>query len=159
MLDGVAEEVYVIHRRNQFRAHEHSVEKMMNSKTKVLTPYTIDRVEARDHLIETVHVKNDAGDVQALNVDEVVVLFGFLSVLGPIETWDLTLEDKSLVVNHVQRTNIPGIYAIGDACNYDGKIKMITTGFGEATIAVNQVYQVLHPDKKNAAVYSSLLRR
>lgn len=159
MLNGVAKEVYVIHRRNQFRAHEHSVQQMMASNAKVFTPYTVDRVQAEGDRIKTVFIKNDTGKEQAIDVDEVVVLFGSLSALGPIEKWKLELENKSLVVNHKLETNISGIFAIGDSCHYDGKIKMITTGFGEATIAVNQAYQMLHPEQKNAAVYSSLLKR
>ena len=34
-------------------------------------------------------------------------------------------------------TNIPGIYAAGDICTYEGKVKLIACGFGEAPTAVN----------------------
>ena len=159
MLNGVAKKVNVIHRRNQFRAHEYSVEKLRESDATIYTPYTIDYVESEDDLIHTVVIKDNEGIQQEIEVDEVIVLFGFLSALGPIEDWGLELDKRNIVVSSVQQTNIPNVYAIGDACTYEGKIKMITAGFGEATMAVNQVYKVVHPDHKNAPVFSSQLRR
>ena len=38
-LDGVAESVTLIHRRDTFRAHEHSVELLYQSSVNVMTPY------------------------------------------------------------------------------------------------------------------------
>lgn len=157
MLNGVAKEVYIVHRRDDFRAHEHSVEQMMNSDVKVLTPYAAEKLEGTDGLVEKVYIKSKE-DEQVLEVDEIIVLFGFLSSLGPIETWDLTLESKALLVNSFSQTNIEGVYAAGDACTYEGKVKMITCGFGEATIAVNSAYGYVNPDKKNAPVFSSALK-
>lgn len=159
MLQGVAKEVNVIHRRNEFRAHEHGVEQMMTSGAKIWTPYNIESVETEESRVKQIVIKNDQNELQTLEVDDVIVLFGFLSALGPIETWDLSLDNKSLVVDRVQETNIKGIYAAGDACTYEGKVKMITCGFGEATVAVNQAYGVVNPNKKNAPVFSSALKK
>ena len=39
MLEPIAKEVSIIHRRDKFRAHEHSVENLRNSKVNVLTPF------------------------------------------------------------------------------------------------------------------------
>lgn len=110
-------------------------------------------------MIHTVYIKDNDDKIEQIDVDEVVVLFGFLSDLGPIEKWGLTIDGKDIFVNSVLATSIPNVYAIGDACSYEGKLKMITTGFGEATIAVNQVYKTLHPEQKNAPIFSSQLKR
>lgn len=157
MLDGVAEEVHVIHRRDQFRAKPFSVQKMLESSAIIHTPYVIDGVESNGNVIQKINIKNK-DEVKTIEVDDVIVLFGFLSALGPIETWDLTLENKALVVNQKQATNIPGIFAAGDACTYDGKLKIITCGFGEATVAVNECFRHVHPEKRNAPVFSSVLK-
>ena len=159
MLDGVAKKVHVIHRRNQFRAHEYNVDKLLQSDATIYTPFIIDHVESEDGMIHTVYIKDNDDKIEQIDVDEVVVLFGFLSDLGPIEKWGLTIDGKDIFVNSVLATSIPNVYAIGDACSYEGKLKMITTGFGEATIAVNQVYKTLHPEQKNAPIFSSQLKR
>jgi len=156
MLKTVAQEVAVVHRRHEFRAHEKSVQEMLNSTVKVLTPFTATALEGRDGKVKKVYLNNvETNETQTLLVDEVIVLYGFLSSLGPIESWDLTLEDRALLVDSKQATNIAGIYAAGDACIYPGKVKMITCGFGEATIAINSIYQYLYPYKKTVPFTSS----
>ena len=44
MLEPIAEKVTLIHRRDKFRAHEHSVERLKQSKVEVLTPYLPDEL-------------------------------------------------------------------------------------------------------------------
>ncbi len=40
------------------------------------------------------------------------------------------------------QTSVPGIYAIGDACTYPGKLKLILSGFHEAALATQAVRKV-----------------
>ena len=76
-------------------------------------------------------------ETKLVHADEVIVLYGFISSLGPIKEWDLELDKNALCVDISQQTSINGIFAAGDACTFDGKIKMITTGFGEVVVAIN----------------------
>ena len=46
------------------------------------------------------------------------------------------------------RTNIPGVYAAGDIATYEGKLELISTGFGEAAIAVNNAVHYMDPSAK-----------
>ena len=48
-----------------------------------------------------------------LEVDDVLVNYGFVSSLGPIKNWGLEIEKNSIVVNSKMETNIEGIYATG----------------------------------------------
>jgi len=52
-------------------------------------------------------------------------------------------------------TNIPGIYAAGDIAGYFGKLKLISTGFGEAAIAVNSAKNYIDPSSKFFPGHSS----
>ena len=79
---------------------------------------------------------NRSKEKTTLALDDVVVNFGFLANLGPIKTWGLNLEKISLVVNQQMETNIEGVMAAGDITTYPGKLKLIVTGVGEATMAV-----------------------
>jgi len=159
MLNDIAKEVTIIHRRDDFRAHEHPVYQMRNSSVNVLTSYNVTQIEGNDGLVKKVHVTNtNTSESLTIEVDDVIVLYGFLSSLGPIETWDLSLEDRALLVDSNQLTNISGIYAAGDACIYPGKVKMIACGFGEATIGVNSIYRYINPNQKHAPVFSSALK-
>ena len=56
MLEPIAEKVTLIHRRDKFRAHEHSVELLKKSKVEVLTPYIPTKLVGHEQ-IEKVIVK------------------------------------------------------------------------------------------------------
>ena len=44
-------------------------------------------------------------------------------------------------------TSEDNIFAIGNAVYYDGKVKNITSGLGEAVIAITKIDQIIHPNK------------
>ncbi|WP_047150517.1 NAD(P)/FAD-dependent oxidoreductase [Aneurinibacillus tyrosinisolvens] len=158
MLEPIAEKVTIVHRRDKFRAHEHSVENLMNSKVNVLTPYEPHSLEG-DGRIEKVTIRNSkTEELVTEEVDAVIVNFGFISSLGPIKDWGLELEKGSIVVNSKMETSVEGIYAAGDIATYPGKIKLIAVGFGEAPTAVNNAKSYMDPNAKVQPAHSSSLK-
>ncbi|WP_025697412.1 NAD(P)/FAD-dependent oxidoreductase, partial [Paenibacillus forsythiae] len=158
MLEPIAESVTLIHRRDKFRAHEHSVENLMKSKVNVLTPTEIAALEG-DSEIEKVTLRNvKTKETMSLDVDAVIVNFGFVSSLGPISEWGLDIVNGSIVVDSRMETSIPGIFAAGDITTYPGKIKLIAVGFGEAPTAVNNAKVYFDPDAKLSPGHSSNLK-
>ncbi|MCM3618980.1 NAD(P)/FAD-dependent oxidoreductase [Sutcliffiella horikoshii] len=158
MLEPIAEKVTLVHRRDKFRAHEHSVENLMNSKVEIKTPYVPAELIGDDHAINQVvleKVKSEEREV--LEVDDVIVNYGFVSSLGPIKDWGLEIEKNSIVVNSKMETNISGIYAAGDICTYEGKVKLIACGFGEAPTAVNNAKSYIDPKAKVQPLHSTSL--
>ncbi|MFC4769415.1 NAD(P)/FAD-dependent oxidoreductase [Effusibacillus consociatus] len=156
MLEPIAKEVHIVHRRDKFRAHEHSVENLMSSKVNVLTPYEIkDLIGTEDAIEQLVIYNSNTQEEKAIEVDAVIVNFGFVSSLGPIKEWGLELEKGSIVVNSKMETNIPGIYAAGDIATYPGKVKLIAVGFGEAPTAVNNAKAYIDPEAKVQPGHSS----
>lgn len=156
MLEPIAEKVTLIHRRDKFRAHEHSVELLHQSKVNVQTPYAIKELIGDGEKINKVVLEEIKGDKEeTLDVDAVIVNFGFVSSLGPIKEWGLDIQRNSIIVNSKMETNIPGIYAAGDVATYEGKVKLIATGFGEAPTAVNNAKSYMDPDAKLQPGHSS----
>lgn len=158
MLEPIAEEVTLIHRRDKFRAHEHSVEQLMNSSVNIQTPYNISEFIGDGERINQVVLKHAKEDEEITkDVDAVIVNYGFISSLGPIKEWGLDIEKNSIVVNSKMETNIPGIYAAGDVATYEGKVKLIASGFGEAPTAVNNAKSYMDPDAKVQPMHSTSL--
>ncbi|MGG1660215.1 NAD(P)/FAD-dependent oxidoreductase [Brevibacillus sp. NRS-1366] len=155
MLEPIAKEVSIIHRRDKFRAHEHSVENLMKSTVDVITPYEIKELIGEEKIEKVVVYHNKTQEEKILEVDAVIVNFGFVSSLGPIKNWDLEIEKGSIVVNSKMETNIPGIYAAGDITTYPGKIKLIAVGFGEAPIAVSNAKAYIDPKAKLQPAHST----
>ncbi len=158
MLEPIAEEVTLIHRRDKFRAHEHSVEQLNNSSVTIQTPYNISEFIGDGERINQVVLEQVKGEETITkDVDAVIVNYGFISSLGPIKEWGLDIEKNSIVVNSKMETNIPGIYAAGDVATYDGKVKLIASGFGEAPTAVNNAKSYMDPDAKVQPLHSTSL--
>lgn len=158
MLEPIAEQVTLIHRRDKFRAHEHSVEQLMASKVKVITPSEITALHGEEFITKVTlsHIKTK--ETQEIEVDSVIVNFGFVSSLGPIAEWGIDIEGNSIVVDSRMETSIPGIFAAGDITTYPGKLKLIAVGFGEAPTAVNNAKVYIDPDAKLSPGHSSNLK-
>lgn len=148
MLEPIAKEVHLVHRREKFRAHESSVGVLKNSSVSILTPYTIKDLIGDNQVEQVVLEKVRAEEEISLEVDDVIVNYGFVSSLGPIQEWGLDIEKGSIVVNSKMETNIPGIYAAGDITTYPGKVKLIAVGFGEGPTAVNNAKSYIDPSAR-----------
>src|SRR5699024_10153512 len=83
-----------------------------------------------------------------LDVDSVLRNYGFVSKLGPIADWGQDIHRHSIEVNQKMETNVPGIYAVGDINTYEGKVKLIATGFGEGPTAINNAMQYMNPNAR-----------
>ena len=153
MLSEVAASVSLIHRRDAFRAHESSVDKLHASDVHVVTPVTIRNIS--DHQ-EGLRIA--LSDDRELDVDHLIVQHGFLSNNKDIRAWSVDLEMKRqhfMVDSHYQ-TSCENIYAIGDTANYDGKLGLIVEGFKEGPHAVNQIMTKIHSGKLTHAHSTSL---
>lgn len=158
MLEPIAEQVTLIHRRDKFRAHEHSVEQLMNSKVNVLTPKEITKLHGTDRIERVTIADCKTGEPLDLEVDAVIVNFGFISSLGPIAEWGFELSGGSIIVDSRMETTIPGIFAAGDITSYPGKLNLIAVGFGEAPTAVNNAKVYIDPDAKLSPGHSSNMK-
>ncbi len=158
MLEPIAEQVTLIHRRDKFRAHEHSVENLMASKVNVITPSEITELHGEEFITKVTLSNIKTKETQEIEVDSVIVNFGFVSSLGPIAEWGIDIEGNSIVVDSRMETSIPGIFAAGDITTYPGKLKLIAVGFGEAPTAVNNAKVYIDPDAKLSPGHSSNLK-
>ncbi|WP_298477460.1 NAD(P)/FAD-dependent oxidoreductase [uncultured Maribacter sp.] len=160
-LAEIASEVTLVHRRNEFRGALDSVEKVQNLKNQgkinLITPAEIIGLEGKDKL-ETVLIRKNKEEEIVLKVDDFIPLFGLSPKLGPIGNWGLEIEKNAIKVDNTldYKTNIPGIYAIGDVNTYPGKLKLILCGFHEATLMCQSAYQRIYPDKKYVMKYTTV---
>jgi thioredoxin reductase (NADPH) len=165
MLAPVADTVTVIHRRDQFRAHEDSVVKMRQTSCRIKTFFELKSISGAvesgsgsDRLENATIFDNRTKDEEVLDLDAVLVNIGFSNSLGPIKNWGLDIEGAQVKVDSMMQTNRPGVFAAGDICVYPGKLKLIATGFGEAAIAVNYAKHYLDPSANIFPGHSSNMK-
>ncbi len=144
--------VILVHRREEFRAVQSSVDKVkeLNSQKKleIFTQYQLLEVRGNTS-INSIEIKSESGDVKSLNVDYVLGFFGLIMNLGPILDWGLNIDKKKIPVNTENfETNKKGIFAIGDICEYPGKLKLILSGFHEGALAARGCFKYAKPHEK-----------
>ena len=144
-LEGVAESVTLVHRRDEFRAHAHSVRMLEASSVTVVTsaqPVSING----DGLISSLTIRDTkTKETRDLPAQAVVAALGFTADITPLEAWGLAVEERHILVDTTMATNLPRVFAAGDITEYTGKVRLISVGFGEAATAVCNAAIVIDP--------------
>lgn len=141
-------DIKLIHRRNEFRGLESSVNKLKSLKNvEIRTPYLPKSIEIRDNQLDIGLKKIGSNDVTYEQFDQIVVGYGFRANNQFVKEWGVNLVNNQIEVSRSMETNVPGIYAIGDVTTYSGRVPLIGLGFGEAQIAITTVMRKLFPEK------------
>lgn len=162
MLDEVTQTTRILHRREQFRALEQSVKALQQNPAIIQeTPKKITAIQRQTNgklAVHVAHVK-DATQQAVIEVDDLVINYGFVSENKTVMNWQIQPELVRYVYATQQnaQTSIPGVFAIGDASHYDGKADLIATGFGEAPVAVNAAIQAFDPSRGGPGHSSSMV--
>jgi len=151
-LADLAERIYVVHRRAQFRAAPESVARLHAmaadpaNPVELVIPYQLGSLEGAGGHLSAVTVKTLEGEERRLEADALLAFFGLSMNLGPIATWGLGLEKHHIVVDpSTCATSLPGIFAIGDIASYPRKLKLILSGFAEAAQAAHAIHPLCRP--------------
>ena len=156
-----ARSLALVNRTEKFRGAEASVAKVMalaeEGRMRVLLGTTAGFTEEAGRLVSLeVTLRDEAKTLERLPVDDLLVFFGLSPKLGPIENWEVALERKLVTIDQATfETSVPGIYAIGDINTYEGKKKLILSGFHEAALAAFAIKQAFEPDRKVMLQYTT----
>ena len=151
----IAGAITLVHRRDVFRAHEDSVKQVRESRVHMRLWTAIKELHGESRLSGVTIENTQTKERDRVDVDAVIVNVGFKSSLGPIKTWGLDIDKTQIVVNRRFETNLPGVFAVGDVCTYEGKLKLIATGVGEATTAVCYAKTYIDPEARLFPGHSS----
>lgn len=157
-LEPIAKKVILVHRRPQFRAQEHSLHLLSLSSVEVMTPFVPIRINGDGATLDTVVMQEVRKErTVEIEVDDFLINYGFSSSIGGLKKWGYQVKGNAIVVNSKMETSIPGVYAVGDICTYEGKVKLIASGFGEAPTAVNNAMAFINPDVRVQPMHSTSL--
>jgi len=144
-LKPIAKSITLIHRRPAFRAHQATVDAVIASGVRVLTPYEIAKIHGDEQIRAVDIFHNKSQERETIDAQAVVAALGFTADLGPFTRWGLEQRKRHILVDSAMRTNLPRVFAAGDIVDYEGKVKLIAVGFGEAATAVNNAATVIDP--------------
>lgn len=148
-LGTIASSVTLVHRRAHFRGHAATLARVQaNPRTSIVTDSEVVACEGdlEAGRLDKVTLRHKDGSDQVVVADHVIAALGFISDIGPLRAWGLQLRGRSIEVDRTMRANVPRVYAAGDVADYDGKVKLMSVGFGEVALAMNHVAVDLDPD-------------
>jgi thioredoxin reductase (NADPH) len=157
-LCAIAKKVTLVHRRDEFRAAPHSVEKMRTlvaaGKMDFVTGH-VTNLHGTNGQLQSVTVETANGNKET-TCDALLPFFGLTMKLGPVANFGLNL-DRNLIAVDTEKfeTSVSGIFAIGDINHYPGKLKLILSGFHEGALMAQAAHNLVHPNKKLRFEYTT----
>ena len=144
-LEEVAASVTLVHRREDFRAHAHSVKLLRDSTVTLVTSAQVLALQGGDRVASLTVRDARTKATTELPAQAVVAALGFTADITPLESWGLAIAERHILVDTTMATNLPRVYAAGDITDYPGKVRLISVGFGEAATAVNNAATAIDP--------------
>jgi ferredoxin/flavodoxin---NADP+ reductase len=161
-LKDLTTSLVLIHRREGFRAHAHSMQQLKAAveagTVDLRTYHEVRSIQGEDRVTGATIYDNRTDQDTTLEVDAVLSLIGFRPDLGPLARWGLDLNRNTIRVTPTMQTNIEGVFAAGDIATYEGKLELIATGFAEAAIAVNHAVHHIDPKARVNPGHSTNLK-
>ncbi|RYE06551.1 MAG: NAD(P)/FAD-dependent oxidoreductase [Rickettsiaceae bacterium] len=144
-LSKITQKLYLVHRRDNFKAAPESQRQLDNlsksGKIELIKGYQLSKLIGEQGKLKQVVVSNLKKENRVVDVDFLLPFFGLSQDLGPISNWGLNVKSHHILVNQPNyHTNISGVYAVGDIATYEGKLKLILSGFSEAASALHHAY-------------------
>jgi thioredoxin reductase (NADPH) len=145
-LRGIAGSITLVHRRDQFRAHQATVDAVLASDTEVITKAQVTALIG-DGSVEKVEITTNDGEVLVRPAQAVVAALGFVADLTAMKDWGLEFDKRHIRVDTATRTSLPRVFAAGDLTEYEGKVRLTAVGFGEVATAINNAAPLVFPDQ------------
>ncbi len=155
-----ASEVSLVHRREGFRAHELTVGQVLEAADRgdvaLHMPFQISEVVGENEIerVRLFHSEDEAHQLE-LEVDAILLQLGFKTALGPLKEWGFEVIKGAIAVNPLMKTSLERVWACGDITTFDGKLKLIATGFAESAVAVAQAVHEIRPEVRIQPKYST----
>ncbi len=145
LLSGYVKKVYLIHRRSEFRAKPFYVEEAMSRPNIEFVLNSVVTEIHGDKTVTDVVVKNNVdGSTRKLKVDGIFIEIGFEPPKDWYQSLGLEVDDLGYVKTDMwMRTNLPGVFAAGDAISLWRGFRQIVNAAASGAIAAYSAYTYL----------------
>mgnify|MGYP003582905780 CR=1 FL=1 len=158
-LADIAQKVYLIHRRERFRAAPETLQKIHRlaerGKIELLAPANVLALDGEGERLQRMQIEM-AGLRRWIDCDDALLFFGLKNEGSSYARWGLVTDGSEIRVNaKTCATNLAGVFAVGDVATRPNKLKLILSGFSEAATASHQAYTFCRPGEDLFFEYST----
>jgi len=145
-LSGIADEVYLIHRRDEFRAEEAMIRPIKDRNVRFILNSEILELKGEGKLSSIVLRNKETNQHSELQVDGLFVEVGEIPNNKLARDIGVKLDEEGYVlVDSYQRTNVPGVLAAGDITCHP--LKQISSAVGQGAVAATEAFNYLKKSK------------
>ena len=140
-LADLCEKVYIIHRRDAFRAEQAEINRILEKKNiECVYDSTVTKLNGNDHL-ESIEVRDKEGNTRQLDVAALFVAIGQIPLNEAFKNIVDLDESGYIKADELGYTNHPGIFAAGD-CRVKS-LRQLATAASDGANAATSAYHYL----------------
>jgi thioredoxin reductase (NADPH) len=140
-LSNIAEKVYLIHRRDQFRGDAEVVEKVKAKENIELILNSQVTKLNYDNKLNSIEVTDKDGNKQNLDIGCLFIAIGRTPATKAFAN-NIKMLDEGYIDGEYCHTNIPGIFVAGDCRNKE--VRQLVTATSDGALAVHEVLKLLN---------------
>ena len=141
-LSDICEKIYLIHRRDQFRGDQKTVELLKNkSNVEFVYNSNVTKLISEDKL-KSIEVTNKDGSVQILDVDGLFIAVGRIPENQNFAKLINLDEAGYIIASEDCKTNVPGIFVAGDSRIKE--VRQLTTAVGDGAVSATQAIKYIN---------------
>ena len=144
-LTDIADKVYLIHRREEFRGAEATVERLRSKKNvEFVLKSTVTKLNADDKLT-SIEVTNIDGEKRTLDVDGLFVAIGRIPSNQIFDNQVKLDENGYIVADENCHTSLDGVFVAGD--NRTKELRQLVTAAADGAVAATEAVKYLCNEK------------
>ncbi len=140
-LSNIADRVYLIHRRDEFRGDAETVEKIKAKDNIELVLNSRVTKLIYDNKLEAIEVTDNNGIIRKLDVGALFIAIGRVPATN-IFVNKVSMLEGGYIDGEYCHTNIPGIFVAGDCRNKE--VRQLVTATADGAVAVHEVLKLLN---------------
>ena len=139
-LSGLCKTVHLIHRRDEFRGHQTTVERIKNTPNIVLhLGYNIASIEGSNAVEKVVLTGKSHEEIPLQGVFVAIGLQPDNQMFAPMVSLD---EAGYIIAGEDCKTNLPGVFVAGDTRTKE--VRQLVTAAGDGAVAATAAAQYIH---------------
>lgn len=136
-LSNICHKVYLIHRKDEYRASINLTDKLKCKKNiELIVNSNVTRLNEENDCLKSIIINND----KEIMVSCLFIYIGGSPDISFMDNLNIKTKDGYIITDNNMETNIKGIYACGDVLYKN--IYQLTTAVGEATVAASSIIKV-----------------
>ena len=142
-LSGICRKVYLIHRRDQFRAAATLVDRVKRAENvELVLDSTVAGLVGEDRLSAVVVENKFTKEQRTLDVSGLFVAVGILPRTELVQGQVELNEGGFIVTDKFMQTSVPGVFAAGDV--RDTPLRQVVTACADGAVAATKAIEYIH---------------